>query len=53
MRLQNDRDDDEPTPIADAYGLTKLIHQREDIWNVYLIPNQVSSPEYAERYSIT
>lgn len=40
---------DEPTSIADAYGLTKLIHQREDIRNVYLIPNQVSSPEHGRK----
>ena len=44
---------DEPTSIADAYGLTKLIHQREDIRNVYLIPNQLVAPSMAERSSIT
>ena len=37
---------DEPTSIADAYGITKLIHSQEGLSRVFLVPNMVSNSEH-------
>ena len=40
---------DEPTSIADAYGITKLIHSKEGLSRVFLVPNMVSNSDHGAR----
>lgn len=34
---------DEPTSIADSYGVLKLLHRSDHLENTFLVPNQVAS----------
>ena len=41
---------DEPTSIADSYGVLKLLHRSGHLDETFLVPNQVSSPGDGKKF---
>lgn len=41
---------DEPTSIADGYGVLKLFHLSDKLDNTYLVPNQVKDSESGKKF---
>ena len=41
---------DEPTSIADSYGVLKLLHRSGHLEKTFLVPNQVSSSEDGKKF---
>ena len=41
---------DEPTSIADSYGVLKLLHRSGHLDKTYLVPNQVQSPRDGKKF---
>lgn len=41
---------DEPTSIADSYGVLKLLHLSDKLDNTYLVPNQVRNSESGRKF---